>query len=65
MRAGHMIGEWRVVNTVHQQNYATSSATTQTRGSVTAASNSWVFNRATKVHNWQRPRDGWWKCNVD
>jgi ribonuclease HI len=73
-RASHMIGEWRTVKLV-QRNTAGSGVHNDRR--VTAAANNDMRVAAAAEHNssrdrypsqllrWQKPRDGWWKCNVD
>jgi hypothetical protein len=49
-----MIGEWRIVNMLQQQSRAPATATDNVHASVTA----------TDLRQWQRPCNGWWKCNV-
>ncbi|KAK2451729.1 hypothetical protein QL285_010759 [Trifolium repens] len=60
-----MIGEWRAVNSV-QQNNNYGAECVHSRGS---ASVEQVANRDIhadqQVIRWTKPRIGWWKCNVD
>ncbi|XP_045790350.1 uncharacterized protein LOC123885137 isoform X2 [Trifolium pratense] len=62
--AAHLIGEWRAVHVIQQQHSATAAVLTQSRISDTGAASSPPIIAADPLR-WQRPRDGWWKCNVD
>ncbi|XP_045802361.1 uncharacterized protein LOC123895940 [Trifolium pratense] len=62
--AAHLIGEWRAVHVIQQQHSATTAVLTQSRISDTGAASSPPIIAADPLR-WQRPRDGWWKCNVD
>ncbi|MCI76459.1 hypothetical protein A2U01_0097729, partial [Trifolium medium] len=60
-----MIGEWRDVNGVQQQNSAAGSNSAQKHGSASADFFSGAVQHVSEQVQWQKPRDGWWKCNVD
>ncbi|KAK2444542.1 hypothetical protein QL285_015561 [Trifolium repens] len=64
MRAVHMIGEWRAVNTA-QRTTAVNTAATAAIGSAIADQNSDREALGVQLLRWQKPREGWWKCNVD
>jgi ribonuclease HI len=74
-RAAHMLGEWMAVNILQQHNnhpavvtmpmQHAATATVQPRQFAAASSSSRSNSHVTDVLQWQRPRDGWWKCNVD
>jgi ribonuclease HI len=64
LRAGHMIGEWRAVNTV-QQSITDPCVETATRNSTTADQPISRDAPQNQLLRWQKSRDGWWKCNVD
>ncbi|GAU27835.1 hypothetical protein TSUD_114150 [Trifolium subterraneum] len=59
-----MINEWRV-NMMHQIVRSTSDVITQTRRFNIAVPNSTVVSQDAMQLCWQKPREGWWKCNVD
>jgi ribonuclease HI len=64
LRAGHMIGEWRAVNTV-QQSITSPRIEIADRSSATAGQHISRDSLQNQLLRWQKPRDGWWKCNVD
>jgi ribonuclease HI len=64
MCGAHMLAEWCVVNTMQQTSSFESVA------AVTHAAVYTEYGRLRESHDiqlicWQKPRDGWWKCNVD
>jgi hypothetical protein len=63
MRAVPMIGEWRAVNRMQQNNSNTVAASAQTREPGTVTIEALVVSRVTEHIQWQRPRFGWWKCS--
>jgi hypothetical protein len=63
-RAAHMLAEWCAVNTVQQ------NSSFQSIAAVTTAAVPTDFDSSRDLHDsrmlrWEKPRDGWWKCNVD
>jgi ribonuclease HI len=65
LRAAHMIAEWRAVNSM-QQNNISGAANVDSRGH--APANQMTIHdiyAQQQVLRWEKPRDGWWKCNVD
>ncbi|GAU43459.1 hypothetical protein TSUD_140970 [Trifolium subterraneum] len=65
MRADHMIKEWRAVNLAQQAVNLSPVVTSQLRRSAPANPNLEADSQAAVQQRWQKPRDGWWKCNVD
>jgi ribonuclease HI len=63
-RAGHMIDEWRAINSL-QYNNAGSGGNSDTRLPAALGYNSSRNVQAIQSLSWQKPREGWWKCNVD
>jgi ribonuclease HI len=59
-----MFGEWRAVNTV-QQNITGPSVEYADRISVTTGQPISRDMHQNQLLRWQKPREGWWKCNVD
>jgi ribonuclease HI len=64
MRASHMFGEWSAVNSL---NYDTAGYTPTAAMRVPTAAGHSAHRDSLGNHplRWQKPRDGWWKCNVD
>ncbi|GAU48422.1 hypothetical protein TSUD_405520 [Trifolium subterraneum] len=64
MQVVHMVGEWRAVHTAKQYNMPTVVMSDNYR---TAAAESplQLSSNVTALLRWQKPRFGWWKCNVD
>ncbi|WJX92273.1 hypothetical protein P8452_73938 [Trifolium repens] len=64
LRAGHMIGEWPTVNSLHQiigaPGMNSVSHTPVAAGQLNSGN-----SHGNQLLRWQKPRDGWWKCNVD
>jgi hypothetical protein len=58
-----MIQEWRAINT--SQNNAGRFAATGARLSAAVGQPTARVSQGTQLLRWQKPRDGWWKCNVD
>ncbi|MCI32414.1 hypothetical protein A2U01_0053627, partial [Trifolium medium] len=57
--------EWRAVNMEQQTNRPTAAVTAQTRRFASTEPNSEYVSQGTVLQRWQRPREGWWKCDVD
>jgi hypothetical protein len=64
LRAVHMIGEWRAVNTTQQTNIL-SAGSAALHVPVSADRSIQQVTQGLQSLCWQRPCDGWWKCNVE
>jgi ribonuclease HI len=64
MRAGHMIGEWSAINSLQQINGG-SGMNSASRTPVGVGQLALRDSHGNQPLRWQKPRDGWWKCNVD
>jgi ribonuclease HI len=63
-RAVHMLGEWCAVNTNQQPN-TLAGVSAGSHSSFPADHSVQHASQGLQMLRWQRPRDGWWKCNVD
>jgi hypothetical protein len=66
-RAAHMLQEWRAINNLQQHNSQAAAAAVVIHNNQPS---SFASNPHQQLQNpallcWQRPRVGWWKCNVD
>jgi ribonuclease HI len=64
MRAGHMIGEWSAINSLQQINGG-SGMNSASRTPVGVGQLALRDSHGNQPLRWQKPHDGWWKCNVD
>jgi ribonuclease HI len=64
MRAVHMFGEWSAINSL-QQNTNNPVTSAVLRVPTLAGQVAYRESHGNQFHRWQKPRDGWWKCNVD
>jgi hypothetical protein len=64
LRAGHMFGEWCAINSLNH-NTAVSENNTALRVPDVVMQVSHRDSQGNQLLRWQKPRDGWWKCNVD
>jgi hypothetical protein len=60
----HMLGEWCAVNT-KQQPHTFPGASAGFQSSLLADNSIQHVSQGLQLLRWQKPRDGWWKCNVD
>jgi hypothetical protein len=64
-RATHMIGEWRAVNMVQRRNGVTDEAAAQAGVHDSTCVIAQPYQQNIAQLQWQKPLNGWWKCNVD
>jgi ribonuclease HI len=66
LRAGHMIQEWRVINSSQIAAAADGrSVAAAARVSAVDGLSTARVSHGMQLLRWEKPRDGWWKCNVD
>jgi ribonuclease HI len=63
-RAGHIIGEWRAINLLQDNNAGSGGNSDMSLPAATGCNIS-RDDQAIQSLCWQKPRAGWWKCNVD